>query len=59
MYNKQPIKLTITNQDKDLYAKLYAEYLSQLVHDKLESIESVITGCNGNHSKRTKVREIL
>ena len=59
MYNKQPIKLTITKQDKDLYAKLYMSYLSEQIHDKLESVESTITGCNGNHSKRIKVREIL
>ena len=59
MYNKQPIRLTITNQDKDAYAKLYTNYLSEQTHDKLESIESVITGCNGNHTKQIKVREIL
>ena len=59
MYSKQPIKLTITNQDKDLYAKLYMKYLSEQIHDKLESIESMVTGCNGNHSKRIKVREIF
>ena len=59
MYNKQPIKLTITKQDKDAYAKLYMNYLSEQTHDNLESVESTITGCNGNHSKRIKVREIF
>ena len=59
MYNKQQIKLTITKQDKDLYRKLYVDYLCQQIHDKLESVESVVTGCTGNHSKRIKVREIF
>ena len=59
MHNKRPIKLTITKQDKDLYCKLYVDYLCQQIHDKLESVESMVTGCNGNHSKRIKVREIF
>ena len=59
MYNKQPIKLTITNQDKDLYRKLYVDYLCQQIHDKLESISSEVCGKNGNQKAVHIVREIL
>lgn len=55
----KPFKLTLTQLDIASYHAQYREYLAQDIHSQLAEVESVITGTNGNHTKKIKVLEVV